>query len=204
MKKFLLASFAALTLAMGASASATVLTATGAGWCSTGSCNSTLTTVNNTAAGYSDEYRNFFNFDLTGITGNVLTATLNIWNDSRNPANSNVTDYIVHQAASFSYAGFGSGAVLGSVNAAQADNGVSRYVSIVLNSAALAALTASEGRSFLFGGMTTDTGLVFGYTNGAPLATLTITTGAAVPEPAGVALMGLGLVAALVARRRKS
>jgi hypothetical protein len=204
MKKFLLASFAALTLAMGGSASATVITATGSGWCTTGECNASATDISNTFAGYSDSYRNFFSFDLSSLTGTVLTATLNIWNDDRNAASSTQSTYTVRQAASVNYASFGTGTVLGAINASQADNGVGHYVSIVLNSAALAALTASEGHSFLFGGVSNDAGTLFGYTSGSPVATLTVTTGAAVPEPAGVALMGLGLVAALVVRRRKA
>lgn len=203
--------FAILFATLGSQASATTIAASGAGWCNNNyGCNSSLTTIRNAAVGYSDAYRNFFNFDLSNISGQVLSATLSIWNNKNNPAKSTQTSYDLFEASALNYASLGNGTLLGSVNVKQADNGTNHFVDIALNGTALAALEIAEGKSFLFGGMTKDAGLLFGYTNGLPTAMLTVETGAAVteqdgaavPEPAGVTLIGLGIVAAFAARRR--
>lgn len=201
MKKIALASVAAFGLLIGSQASATVLTAQGAGWCTTGGCNSDVATISNVAAGYSDTYRDFFNFNLAGITGTVTSATLSISNFASDSYSNGALDYILHAATSISYGGLGSGTTLASVPLSQIDTGIDHSVSITLNQAALAALQAAEGNSFLFGGVDTDSGLVFGYT-ASPVVTLTLQT-SAVPEPSSIALVGLGIGAALFARRRK-
>ena len=186
-----------------ASAVAVTITATGEGWCESGGfCNNTNTSViANTFSGKSGNlYRDWFAFDLTGASGSITSATLSIWNDGSNFNNVSGALYNLYQAAGISYSGLVSGSSLGDILTSVADTGVSHYVDITLNAAGLAALTAGEGSTFVFGGFNNGD-QIFGYTGGVPIATLTYTT--TVPEPGSMGLLGFGLLALAFAKRRK-
>ena len=65
-------------------------------------------------------------------------------------------------------------------------------------------MTAAEGGSFIFGGHVGNNGDIFGYGPGYPLATLTLTTTPAVPEPMSLALIGVGAIGLGAIRRRRA
>jgi len=158
-------------------------------------------------------FDDWFSFALPTSSFPVVSATLNIWNDSRNTTIDPNALYSLYQASSFSFSGLTTGPALGSITFGAADTGVSQYVSISLNSTGIALLNANLGGSFVFGGGVTSIVdpsnclscvAVFGYTDGNPLARLDIST-APVPEPETYAMMliGLGLIG-FVARPYKN
>ena len=188
-------------------AGATVLEANGSGWCAGNfhTCNNTDTSTNaNTFTGYRARTftRSWFAFDLGALAGRRITsATLSIWNDGDNLPDLPDDQFSLYRAASIDYDGLMNGAALGSVTAGVADTRVSHYVDIALNAAGLAALDA--GGLFVFGGDTTSASEFFGSTDGFPVARLDVTVEgtARVPEPGSAALLGLGWLGLLLARR---
>ncbi len=153
---------------------------------------------------------NFFVFDLSGVTDNILSATLSLVN----PANGYVsgdssetydlydvtTSTATLTAGTAGIAGYtdlGSGVTYGSYTATAGDNGTT--VLITLNSAAIAALDAAGGL-FAVGGtlattldVTDNTEQFFGFTSADVLTdTQLILTTATVPEPSSLALLGIG------------
>ena len=208
MMKSLLAAAAAL-LATPAAVQAADISATGSGWCASfGSCDTDGTFFNNSFAGDSGaDFRNLFTVAVP--VGTVTAASLSIWNDAANYNSDPNAVYSLIGASGISYNGLADGTVLGSILMSAADTGVSRYVTIDLNAAGIAALNAAAGSTFLFGGVITRNAHseFAGYGSGTPAAYLTLTQSAqstAVPEPASWALMlgGFGLVGGAMRRRR--
>jgi hypothetical protein len=182
-------------------AAAGQITSTGSGWCNASSCNNTNTSsFNNT---YADNlFHNWLAFDLIALQGQLVTdATINIFNHSLNTA-ANKATYNLYQASSINFGGLVSGVILGTVKGAEADKNVGHFVKIHLNAEGLKALNASAGKSIVFGGVGTAGSEFFGYTGGRDKAFLKLES-KAIPEPANVALFGLGLLAFVGARRRK-
>jgi hypothetical protein len=166
------------------------------------------------------DYNNFFVFNVSGVTGTILSATLSIDDSGTGavvggPLTFNVGS-VADSASSVEstspsttiYNDLASGTLYGS------DTGISTPGTVLLNldGAALTAL-GSAGSGFVFGGYVTpitDGANHYLFTNAfnssdpSPVVTLSIvTSSASTPEPASVALLGGGLVGLfLLARRR--
>jgi len=186
--------------------------ATGSGWCSSDAqyvstdCEDSILNLNsNTFAGTNsgvggDTHRNWFAFDLP-ILGPISSASMFIWNDAANfnTLNSGAV-FNLYEALNLSYLGLTNGPSLGSVLVDTANAGTtSGYVEIELNAAGIAALTASLGNQFIFGGNNDSGEQIFGHTSGRPIAYLAVE----VPVPATMPLLGLALAAACFSRHRR-
>jgi len=176
------------------------------------------------------ERRNFFIFDLGGVTGEITGATLSLYNPdsdlaflkgyvSPDPtetytlfdvttATSTLKLSQVGAAAAAVFDDLGAGTILGQVTLSSADNGTT--VSIVLDGDALAALNAARGGEFAIGGALTTLGgaaeeRAFGFAellDNPSVRRLDLTvTATPVPEPATVLLLLGG--AGLFLRRRR-
>ncbi len=202
-----------LVAALGAKAGNINVAAAGSGWCSDQALyvlddceDSNLNLNSNTFAGTNSGgfgggiHRDWFAFDLP-VLANISSASMFIWNDAANFNTVNLAAiFNLYEASDLSFSGLKNGPSLGGVSVSDADTGPSRYIQIALNTTGIAALTASLGNRFIFGGANDDGEQIFGYTSGLPKAYLTFET---VPAPATISLLGLAL-AALGFCRRKS
>jgi len=185
--------------------------AKGSGWCSSDAqylsndcADSNLNLHSNTFAGTNsgvggDTHRNWFAFDLPAW-GMISSASMFVWNDAANFNTVNsAAVFNLYEALNLSFAGLTNGPSLGSVLVDTANAGTtSGYVEIELNAAGIAALTASLGNQFIFGGNNDNGEQIFGYTSGRPIAYLAVE----VSVPATIPLLSLAL-AALGFRRHK-
>jgi len=168
------------------------------------------------------ELRNFFIFDLSGVSGPVTSATLRI--STRNFSSADPTEtYTVFDVSTSptSLAGgtggvgafndLGSGVSYGSRIYSEPDQGLLR--DILLNASAIAAIEGSLGGNFALGGAVTslsglhDFEAIFGeLANDPGTVSLVLETGrmSAVSEPASILLLGAGLAGLAARRYRKT
>lgn len=230
--RYLCAVYALATLlAFTATASATILDATERGTYRDsgvfGSGGSGTSVGNYVTGGLSSgaEFRSFFNFDLTGVTGQITEAVLSISLDrtrafSPDPTEtfgvfdvtSDIPSLLDGSGGISAFEDLGSGASYGV--ASVLTDSTSGTVSIALNALALLDLNAAIGGDFALGGALTSlsggTELLFGFSNlGRQQPTrLTLTTTpvfqnqVAIAEPASLTLMGFGLLALSLAYRK--
>jgi hypothetical protein len=231
MLTFMLRLCVVCVLVAGVPARAATIDATDSGWYNVSGTH--LAQIDNyiVGAGNGTLYHNFFVFDLTGVTGLVVSASLELYNpDNALPAlkgyispdaTETYTLYDVStpiatvQASNVGAAGqavyndLGSGVDFGQATVSAADNG--SIVSIVLNAAGLDALNAALGGQFALGGALTTLGgagteYVFGFSVGIgnpDVRRLVIETTSAVPEPALLLLLGPAIAVALRRRARR-
>ena len=171
------------------------------------------------------EFRSFFNFDLSGVTGQITEAVLNISLDqtrafSPDPSEtfsvfdvtSDIPSLLDESGGVEAFEDLGSGTSYGFADVLT--DSTSGTLSIALNALALLDLNAAVGGDFALGGAVTSlsggTELLFGFSNlGRQQPTrLTLTTEpafqnqVAIAEPASLALMGFGLLALVFAHRK--
>lgn len=163
---------------------------------------------------------NYFVFDLSGVTGTIESATLKLWDRGTTFRAGTYTSYGVANPPSISdiessqtaltggtgiFASLTSGTQYGSANVA---SGLSNtYVTINLNSDAVADLQAHVGSLFAFGGgyASPQYAYVFGQSTQADLNQLVLTT-VSVPEPSTLILAStmLGVLAVGLGRWRRA
>ncbi|MFC7048554.1 PEP-CTERM sorting domain-containing protein [Emcibacter nanhaiensis] len=172
-----------------------------------------------------EEYRSWYAFDLSSVSGTVTSATITFYaNGSYYSADSSETlqlnsfegDIAALVAGGSGLTGIfddlGDGDVYGSYEyaASQFSNMVEFTVSLTLD--AIADINAAIGGNFAIGGMLTtlsdrtDEESIFSSSGITPAAYLTLVTGEVVetPAPAALGLLGLGLAGFGLARRRRS
>jgi PEP-CTERM motif len=218
-RTLILAGCVALTGLQSASASTITLNSTSFGWWdSLGTHDASNTNYGTGDSAQNVDHRSFFVFNLSGVSGTVVSAALNIFNSAYSSADPSETLGIFDVSTPIAvliatgtgqipiYDDLGSGTLFGSTTVSPANNNAN--VTITLNSVALAALQSGLGSDFAFGGALTTlsrpnlTEGVFTFSNNfTGTRQLVVTT---VPEPASLALFASGLTAIAVARRRRN
>jgi hypothetical protein len=220
-----------------------------AGVCLAGTSRATIITINATDRGQYDDsgshtpsnlnyvvgddedesyilHRNFFVFDLSGVTQPIVSAQLSLYNPYIDEFNTGYdsTDatetYAVYDVSTGiasltdgtagvgAYTDLGSGTSYGSYVASAADNGT--FVTFSLNAAGLSALNSATGLFAIGGALTTldafnNIEYLFGFSgNNLADTQLILETASAsgVPEPSVIALLGFGGL--LLWKRRQS
>lgn len=193
------------------------------GWWSNTTTNNNPTNDNYIAGNPNDNFRSFFSFDLSGISGTVTSAQfdvrrylqsgtviLGLWDVST--AASTLISTRSNISSPSIFADLGSGTSYGSftvTTGASAD-----ILTFTLNAAALADINAEVGIGYfsigaalqgpgtIFSNSSDEPGNSGGARNSIQNLVLTVEPAGAVPEPGSFALAGLALLSAGVARRQ--
>jgi hypothetical protein len=222
--KFLLPAVMAIGLTVSgsrtASAGLIVVDSSDAGWYDIGGSHSATNTNYIAGSLNGNTYRNFFVFDLSGVTEQIIGAELRLFNPGApdpgftgppatysvhavsTPVTTLVTSHNNNAEGQAIFADLGDGTQFGSRAMSILDNG--SIVSIDL-SGALAALNSASGGLFAAGGMLaftpTANNYAFAFTNtGNETRQLVLTT---VPEPVSVAQIIVGLVGIGIWRHKR-
>ena len=210
--------FAALCLFSAASARADTITITAgnSGWFAANGFHNGAN--QNYLAGDFGSYRNFFTFDLSGVSGTITGATLRLFNpadrfavdpgtytlyDVLTPASALGLTYAATPEGLAIFEDLGSGTVFGTLDVSSAPGGT--VISINLNAAALAALNSAGNGVFAIGGAVLGgDGRIFADTGSGSTRELVLQTSApaAVPEPLTLVMFGTGLAGVAALRRR--
>lgn len=150
-------------------------------------------------------------FDLSGVSEQIVSATLEVWSDSRNDTGQAFSWWDV----STPYASFNSGVntsiykdLISGTVLASGIHEAGQINSFIMNASAIVDLNLSTG-TWLVGGNNNDSGNAFGWTNGVDTGDtlrLILETGqipeTSVPEPSTLAIFALGIIG-LASRRFK-
>ena len=164
-------------------------------------------------------YRNFFAFDLSGVSGKVTSASLSIASNGRYQSFGGSADYTISQVSTSvsslvggtggtaAYTDLGDGTVYGTTTVATPGNRTRTMptVTMVLNNA-LSDLTAAQGSQIAFGGSTGANPYLWGFSSGASAATLTVQFDPSIvlPIPAPIVLLLTAFGAMAFAGRRRT
>lgn len=166
----------------------------------------------------SGQYRSFFVFDLSAVSGTIIGAELRLFNPAGGYSSPDDAETLTlfdvatpiatlragGDGLTSVYADLGSGTAYGASDVSSADDG--RIVSVTLDASALASLGASRGQ-FAFGAALTTLSpgsveYLFGGTGlGGDTRQLVVHT-RPVPEPAGLAMLTVGILAMSARGRR--
>ena len=157
------------------------------------------------------EYRSFFNFDLSSISGPITSATFNISLDSTfgsSPTTietlgifdytGSISDLIGNTGGVAAFTDLGTGTLYGSGSAST--GATTGTMSIAFNASGLSDMNAAIGGYFAVGGALTSLSgssseFLFGSSLGVPLTLFELEFSTVpVPEPATMLLLGSGLI----------
>lgn len=216
--RLLSAALCGVLLLATAPASAVVLTATARGlYDSAGTmpfgpaANANVTIGDN----LSSEFRGYFNFDLSAVSGTVSAATFHLDGTAfvfANPSETfgffdftgNVANLLAGTGGVAAFGDLGSGASYGTAVQPAGSGSVAVSLAVTLNAAALADINAALGGDFALGAaLTSLNDPLFEFFAFSPsLITQLELEVTAAPEPASLALFGTGLLAGGWLRRR--
>lgn len=162
----------------------------------------------------SGEYRNYFSFSISGISGTITSAVLSLDTYGLSLAQSpSITYQVTSLGGTFGFADLGTGTLYGSRTYSGADS--FEVLPITLNQAAMSAISAASGGTFSLGGRISSgvtfgaeepNQLIFGGSDsGVPQLIVNYSEGngpVETPEPASIVLAAAGLLG-LAARSRR-
>jgi hypothetical protein len=160
-------------------------------------------------------YRNFFVFDLSGVTGTVTSAQIQLFTYVSDSLPGTYTLYDVVTPISILqttvgidpaiYDDLGTGVSYGSITISSENN--FSIITFDLNSAAIAALQSNSGSLFAVGGHFDGRGVVFGGSDFDIRNRIILqTSNGTIPEPSTLFLLGAGLAGVVLkmGKRRKA
>ena len=213
MKRVAIGLFAAVVGLQPGLASAQTLSASGRGWITSSGLNNGNGPLNGSFAGthLGVQARDHFDFLIPTFSGTLVSATLVLTEPASTPYPGHAgvpTTYSLYSVGAFgtyNYSSMGNGTLYATSILTSATNGST--VSILLNPAALAAITAMQGSTFSLAGVDSGENSIVDntdfYASNGSLSQLVLTEAVATPEPSSVAVIAGFFSAGYLGLRRK-